>query len=274
MSSRFTEQETESYYDSEDAIYRALWDEDGSVHWGVFDENTGTDFLKACANLNDIMVDKGRIDVSSKVLDLGCGNGTTAIWLSEDQNCHVTGVDLSGVRVQNAKDKRAALGQAAQEKLAFEKASATELPFAEGTFSHLWSQATIYHVPDKESALSEAYRVLEKGGFMVFDDLIKPQPKISAAAQKFVYDRLLYDTPYSFETYQDALKAQGFTVLEAVDLSDHLKNSYLRLSERTPKVEEGDENAEHYAWLSNAYQETAKAVDNKELGWGLFICQK
>jgi len=26
--------------------------------------------------------------------------------------------------------------------------------------------------------------------------------------------------------------------------------------------------------LSNAYKETAKAVDNKELGWGLFICQK
>jgi ubiquinone/menaquinone biosynthesis C-methylase UbiE len=274
MSSRFTEQETESYYDSEDAIYRALWDEDGSVHWGVFDESTGKDFLKACCNLNDIMVAKGRIDASSKVLDVGCGNGTTAIWLSENQKCHVTGVDLSGVRVQNALDKKAALDQSTQEKVDFEKASATELPFAEGTFSHLWSQAVIYHVPDKESALSEAYRVLEKGGIMVFDDLLKPQPKISAAAQEFVYDRLLYDTPFSFESYQDALKAQGFTILEANDLSEHLKNSYLRLSERTPKVDEDDENAEHYAWLSNAYQETAKAVDNKELGWGLFICQK
>ena len=47
MSSRFTEQETETYYDSEDAIYRSFWDEDGSVHWGVFDDNTGDDFLKA-----------------------------------------------------------------------------------------------------------------------------------------------------------------------------------------------------------------------------------
>ena len=105
MSSRFTEQETESYYDSEDAIYRSFWDEDGSVHWGVFDESTGDDFLKACANLNEMMVSKGRIDSSSKVLDLGCGNGTTAIWLSENQDCHVTGVDLSGVRVQNAQKK-------------------------------------------------------------------------------------------------------------------------------------------------------------------------
>jgi len=272
MSSRFTEQETETYYDSEDAIYRSFWDEDGSVHWGVFDDSTGDDFLKACANLNDLMVAKSGIDSSSKVLDLGCGNGTTAIWLSGDQDCHVTGVDLSGVRVQNAKDKMSGLDQPAQAKLAFEKASATELPFDEGTFSHLWSQATIYHVPDKESVLSEAYRVLESGGIMVFDDLTKPQPNISAAAKEFVYDRLLFDTPYSFESYQEALKKTGFKVLEAHDLSSHLKNSYLRLAERTPKADK--EHAEHYEWLSLAYQETAKAVGNQELGWGLFICQK
>ncbi len=272
MSSRFTEQETESYYDSEDAIYRSFWDEEGSVHWGVFDESTGDDFLKACANLNSMMVDKGRIDSSARVLDLGCGNGTTAIWLSENHNCHVTGVDLSGVRVQNAQNARAGLDGSTQERLAFEKASATELPFDDATFTHLWSQAVIYHVPDKEAALKEAYRVLEDGGIMVFDDLIKPQPEISADAQKFVYDRLLFDTPYSFDSYQDALKAQGFKILEAHDLSAHLKDSYLRLAGRTPSG--GGEHAEHYAELTTAYLETARAVDNQELGWGLFICQK
>ena len=274
MSSRFTEQETENYYDAEDEIYRAVWDEEGSVHWGVFDDSTGDDFLKAGANLDAMMVAKGRIDASSNVLDLGCGNGTIAIWLSSSQGCHVTGVDLSGVRIQNAKDKLASLPAPSQEKLTFEKASATELPFEKGTFSHLWSQATIYHVPDKETVLEEAYRVLKDGGIMVFDDLIKPQPNVSPAAQEFVYDRLLYDTPYSFDSYQDALKAKGFNIIEAHDLSPHLKMSYLRLSERTPKVDANDKNAEHYSWLSNAYQETAKAVDRNELGWGLYICQK
>lgn len=272
MSSRFSEQETESYYDSQDAIYRSFWDEDGSVHWGVFDDSTGDDFLKACSNLDNMMVTKGQIDASANVLDLGCGNGTTAIWLSGNQNCHVTGVDLSGVRVQNAKDALARLDQAAQGKLTFEKASAADLPFDDASFTRLWSQAVIYHVPDKESVLKEAYRVLEEGGIMVFDDLLKPQPKISADAQKFVYDRLLYDTPFSFESYQDALKKQGFKILEAHDLSSHLKNSYLRLADRTPKFDK--EHAEHYAELTTAYRETARAVDNRELGWGLFVCQK
>ncbi|HCP22886.1 MAG: methyltransferase domain-containing protein [SAR202 cluster bacterium] len=272
MTSRFSEQETESYYDSEDAIYRSFWDEDGSVHWGVFDEETGDDFLKACANLDNMMVSKGQITSSDRVLDLGCGNGTTAIWLSGDRNCHVTGVDLSGVRVQNAQSARAKLDQDAQSKLAFEKASATDLHFDDGSFTRLWSQAVIYHVPDKEKVLEEAYRVLEEGGIMVFDDLIKPKPNISEAAQKFVYDRLLYDTPFNFESYQDALKKQGFKILEAHDLSSHLRNSYLCLADRTPKFDA--EHAEHYDYLTNSYRETARAVDNKELGWGLYICQK
>ena len=43
----FTEQETETYYDGEDTIYRQLWDEDGKVHWGVFDEDTGDDFFQS-----------------------------------------------------------------------------------------------------------------------------------------------------------------------------------------------------------------------------------
>jgi len=70
MSSRFTEQETESYYDSEDAIYRSFWDEDGSVHWGFFDESSNGDFMQACSKLNHMMVEKGRINETSRVLTL------------------------------------------------------------------------------------------------------------------------------------------------------------------------------------------------------------
>ena len=273
MSSRFTEQETESYYDAEDAIYRAVWDEDGSVHWGYFDESTGTDFLKGCANLDRIMVEKGRIGSDAQALDLGCGNGTTAIWLAGYAGCHVTGIDLSGVRIDNAKAARERQQPELRDRLAFEKASATELPFADGQFSRVWSQAVIYHVPDKRQVLSEVYRVLEKGGILVFDDLVKPNQEVSPDAQRFVYDRLLYDTEFSFESYQEALKAQGFQVLEALDISSHLRQSYFYLADRTPKGTT-DEQAEHFEWLTTAYLGTARAVENDELGWGLYVCRK
>ena len=73
MSSRFSEQDTEAFYDAEDALYRSFWDREGSLHWGWFDEGTGDDFLAACANLNRVMLEKANIKPDSKVLDLGCG---------------------------------------------------------------------------------------------------------------------------------------------------------------------------------------------------------
>ena len=91
----------------------------------------------------------------------------------------------------------------------FHKASATDLPFEEEAFTHVWSQATIYHIPDKNKPLQEAFRVLQPGGVMVFDDLTKPKPQISDEARTFVYDRLLFDTDFSFYSYLDALRDTG-----------------------------------------------------------------
>ena len=159
-----------------------------------------------------------------------------------------------------------------QALLDFQKASATELPFADGAFTRVWSQAVIYHVPDKRKVLEEVYRVLEYGGILVFDDLLKPQPQVGPEAQKYVYDRLLFDTEFSFESYQRALISQGFKMLSAENLSEHLKTSYLLLADRTPK--NTGEHEEHFQELTTAYQQTAAAVDRNEIGWGLFVCQK
>ena len=272
MKNQFTEQQTESYYDAEDALYRSFWDGEGSLHWGFFDQSTRNDFLKACANLNNIMVGKARIGQNSKVLDFGCGNGTTSMWLCKHLGCDVVGVDLSGVRIDNAKNTLEKEPDSVRARLAFEKGSVTALPFGGGAFTHVWSQATMYHVHDKEKALSEAYRVLGDGGIFVFDDLTKPKADISDAARTYVYDRLLFDTDFSFESYQDALKKAGFQVLDAQDISPHLKTSYECL-ERIA-LGENSENAEKYRALAKAYGQTVQAVEKDELGWGLYVCQK
>lgn len=272
MPSLFSEAETEQYYDHEDVVYRALWDKDGSVHWGLFEEGANMTFLEAGANLNRVMAQRGQLDPSSDVIDVGCGSGTTAIALSKFVGCRVTGVDLSGVRIDNAIDSLEEQPKDVQERVTFKKGSATDLPIEDETFTHAWSQATIYHVPDKVKVLEEVFRVLKPGGIFVFDDLIKPQPNISEKAQKFVYERLLYDTDFNFGSYQDALKAAGFTILEAQDLSPHLRTSYLMLSDAASKGNE--EHRERFGFLTEAYRETAAAVDNDELGWAMFVCRK
>jgi len=272
MSSRFTDNDTESYYDKQDEIYRSFWDEGGSVHWGIFDDTTGNDFLEGCANLNRVMVRKGALGNDSKVLDFGCGNGTTALWIGQEVGCQVTGVDLSGVRVGNALSSLESQHGELKSRMRFEKGSVTELPFEDGSFTHVWSQAVIYHVHQKVDALKEAYRVLEDGGIFVFDDLVKPQPNISESARTYVYERLYYDTDFSFESYQDALEGVGFQILDADDLSEHLKTSYTCLADMTREM--GQAGDDTYQKLSYAYEQTVKAVENNEVGWGMYVCRK
>ncbi len=275
---RFSEHETEEYYDAEDVIYRSVWDADGSVHWGVFDgkskgANIRDEFLAAGIRLNELMVECAGIDETSKVLDVGCGNGTTATWLCRASGAHVTGIDLSGVRIENAVESLSKVPDLAK-KLAFEKASATELPFPDGAFTHVWSQATIYHVPEKVKVLEEAYRVLQPGGCMIFDDLTKPRTNVSKSARKFVYDRLLFDTDFSFYSYIDALRETGFRVLQARDLSSHLATSYTYLS-RLASIAEGPEGyQERFDYLADAYMKTVEAINNGELGWAQYLCVK
>ena len=276
MSSRFTEQETETFYDAEDALYRSFWDAEGSLHWGWFERDVGPqgrdDFLAACANLNRVMLKKARIYPNARVLDLGCGNGNTAAWLCQRAGCQVMGIDLSGVRIDNAIESAKGQPPEVQARLDFRKASGTSLPFAGASFSHVWSQATIYHIPDKEKTLQEVYRVLEPGGWLVFDDLTKPRPDISNDARRYVYDRLLFDTDYSFAGYQDALRDVGFQVREAYDLSAHLRTSYACLGQMAR--ERLDLNPDTFQALGHAYDQMVRAVEQEELGWGMYLCQK
>ena len=276
---RFSEQETEEYYDAEDVIYRSIWDADGSVHWGVFDvevngeQSIREQFLAAGTRLNELMVEYASISEDSHVLDVGCGNGTTATWLCRASGARVTGIDLSGVRIENAVEALEKVPELAG-RLSFEKASATELPFAEGTFTHVWSQATIYHVPDKTKVLEEAYRVLQPGGALIFDDLTKPTADISESARKFVYDRLLFDTDFSFYSYIDALRETGFKVLQARDLSPHLAQSYTYLSNLAAIAEGPEGYQDRFGYLADAYMKTVEAINNDELGWAQYLCIK
>lgn len=275
---RFSEAETEEYYDAEDVIYRSIWDADGSVHWGVFDGDANgnsirDEFLAAGIRLNQLMMEYGEIGEGSRVIDVGCGNGNAAIWLCRNSGAHVTGVDLSGVRIENAVASLEGVPELSG-RLAFEKASATELPFADNTFTHFWSQATIYHVPDKVKVLEEAYRVLQPGGMMIFDDLTKPKAKVSEEAKVFVYDRLLFDTEFSFYSYIDRLRETGFKVIQARDLSPHLAQSYTYLSRLASVAEGPDGYQDRFDYLTNAYMKTVEAINNDELGWAQYLCVK
>lgn len=170
---KFTEKQTRDFYNSDDMIYRSLWDKQGNCHWGYF-PNEEVSFLQSMTELNKKMLRLSGITEKSNVLDLGCGNGNNSFFINEQTGARITGVDLSDTRIENAKKVLSRKSDEIKSKIKFLQGTAIKLSFKDKTFSTIWSQATIYHIHDKQKALKEVTRILKKGGIFIFDDLIKP----------------------------------------------------------------------------------------------------
>ncbi len=263
---KFTEAETEMYYDTVESQYQIPWNPDGSKHWGYFEDleapNEEQVLIQACDRMNQYMLGESNIDADSCVLDVGCGNGNTAIYLAQQTGAEVVGLDISNTHIQAAQTK-------AQDyptlRLAFHKGSATNLPFVSEKFSHVWSQGTLLHINQREIALKEIYRALKPDSIFIFEDLVVNVPQISQDTSQYVYQRLHVTELFSPEIYQNYLKQVGFEIIKAEDLSPHMKKTYDIQAQRV----KDSESQRHIA-----YHKTSDAVVAGEIGWYFYLCKK
>lgn len=96
------------------------------------------------------------IDSSSVVLDLGCGTGGFLRGLGVGERI---GVDRNPSVVEDAIRR-------SDGTIRFEQGSSTALPFADGTFSHVFCLNALTYMP-VAAAIAEMARVLRPGGHLV-----------------------------------------------------------------------------------------------------------
>ncbi len=135
-----------------------------------------------------------------RILDLGCGKGTTAIYLARKHGCDVTGIDLSEELVANAVSlaRRARVSH----RTHFQVGDAHSLPFPDGEFDAVVSQAVLVLVKDKSKVIREALRITKPGGRLGWLELSwqrKPSPQFLQS----VSDVLCACCMQNVETFQD-----------------------------------------------------------------------
>lgn len=95
-------------------------------------------------------------------LDIGCGTGYGSAHLAGGGADRVTGGDISDEAIAIATQHQGDNGN-----LSFRKLDATALPYPDESFGLVTAFEVIEHVADGERLLSEANRVLKKGGTLV-----------------------------------------------------------------------------------------------------------
>jgi len=116
-------------------------------------------------------------DGKGKGLDIGCGNGPLTIKLAQKYTeARITGIDYWGKQWEYSKGvcERNAKIEGVAERVVFQKASASALPFDDGAFDVAVSNLVFHEVSgvgDKKNVIKEALRVVKKGGSFAFQDL-------------------------------------------------------------------------------------------------------
>lgn len=92
--------------------------------------------------------------LSSPLLEIGCGEGNNLVRFSRTSTC--TGVDLF--------PKKLAFAARELPSCRFATADGAALPFAPATFASVFVRDLLHHVPDPRKVLAEVSRVLRPGG--------------------------------------------------------------------------------------------------------------
>ena len=129
------------------------------------------------AKLWKLVLDHLNWSGKGKALDIGCGNGPLTIALAQRHpDALVTGIDYWGKAwdYSQAVCERNAKAADVTERIDFQKASASNLPFEDGFFDAAVSNFVFHEVSDtkdKREVIREALRVVKPGGHFAFQDL-------------------------------------------------------------------------------------------------------
>ena len=107
-------------------------------------------------------IERAGINSSMQVLDWGAASAVVRACHCRDMRLPRDRRDLMPQYIEIARELTRRCGMA--DRIEFRQADALDLPFAEGTFDHVWCHNVTMNIQDKRKLASEVARVLKRGG--------------------------------------------------------------------------------------------------------------
>jgi ubiquinone/menaquinone biosynthesis C-methylase UbiE len=166
------------------------------------------------------------LNSASRVLDVACGKGTTAVFLAKEFGCRVVGIDYGTQNVDGAQ----ALAQVeqVQDRVQFERSDAETLPFPDASFDAIVCECAFCTFPQKALAAAEFFRVLHPGGRVGMSDLTRAEELPANLNGLLAWIACIGDAR-PVESYAACLRNAGFSV-------DHIEPNDGALQEMTNEI--------------------------------------
>jgi ubiquinone/menaquinone biosynthesis C-methylase UbiE len=178
-----------------------------------------------------------QINEKSHVLEVGCGSGGPAKYLSQISGSAVTGIDISADAIAQA-----SASCSGNTKLNFLQTDGSViLPFAGQTFDALICIDAINHLGDRPKVFSEWRRVVKPGGRILFSDPVEihnlisnEELKIRSSIGYFVFpvpginERLLQEAGFQVQLMEEATENMARVSLRWKQAREKRKEALLK----------------------------------------------
>ncbi|HIF17797.1 MAG TPA: methyltransferase domain-containing protein [Cycloclasticus sp.] len=219
------------YYDQSYWDYRTSWlnSKNLAIHYGYWSDKTQS-HSDSLIEMNKVLADQLDLKPGDHVLDAGCGIGGSSIWLAEHYGVKVTGITISPTQIEQA--NKNAKKRGVDHLVTFKLQDYTHTSFADETFDHVWGLESICYALKKSDFVTEAFRVLKKGGCFAVADGFANKRELTKVEWKHVLKVLNgwsmpnMSMPSEFESF---MKDSGFSDIYYRDITNNTLPSSKRL---------------------------------------------
>ncbi|MGY5876149.1 MAG: class I SAM-dependent methyltransferase [Candidatus Thorarchaeota archaeon] len=224
------------------------------------------------------LADRMGIDAESQVLDLACGDGTSASYLARTVGCEVWGVDVGTEMIEKAEQN--ARNLRVEDKTHFIQAIASEIPFEGGKFNAIISECALCTFYDKSSAVSEIHRTLKADGVFGMTDMTVTSRERLGEELGGLFGRVAcIADALSSDTYIQLFKEKELTLIETSSQTHLLTEVVERVRRNTSLIgtvdsKLGQEYSDRREDVLRIVDMVEEQIDSENIGYDLFIFKK
>lgn len=156
---------------------------------------------------------RARFAAGQRVLDVGCGVGTTAVEVARRFGAHVTAVDIAPLMLERAGVSVRAAGL--EDRVTVERGDIVSLDYPDGSFDRVVAEAVTMFV-DRRRAAAELVRVCRPGGLVLATEFLWRTTPSEDAREAFLGQVC---PGMTFDTLDDWVRIYSDAGLDGVDVA-------------------------------------------------------